>query len=206
MMKFIKLYGDFSGTVDELADEEAGRLMKAVLRFALDGQVADLPGQERLVFKMLVAQFQRDRAAYDEMVAMGRFYGKRGGRPKKVDAEKGDPFPENPPSPHHEDKDKDQDKDKDKEAVKRFAPPSPQDVREYCALKGLAVDPDGFCDFYAAKGWRVGQQSMKDWRAAVRSWARRDALKGGVNLAGHGLSGPPQPPPQGRYQLPDQLL
>lgn len=37
------------------------------------------------------------------------------------------------------------------------------------------VDANRFCDFYASKGWRVGSQPMKDWRAAVRNWNARDA-------------------------------
>ncbi len=57
----------------------------------------------------------------------------------------------------------------------RFAPPSPADVNAYAAEIGAAqVDGERFCDFYASKGWRVGSQPMKDWRAAVRTWAKRD--------------------------------
>ena len=37
------------------------------------------------------------------------------------------------------------------------------------------VDANRFCDFYASKGWRVGSQPMKDWRAAVRNWNARDS-------------------------------
>lgn len=60
-----------------------------------------------------------------------------------------------------------------------FAPPTADDVRAYCLEKDYQVDPDRFCDFYASKGWKVGNQPMKDWRAAVRSWARRDKEGGG---------------------------
>lgn len=56
----------------------------------------------------------------------------------------------------------------------RFTPPTPDEVRAYAAEKGLTVDADRFCDFYASKGWRVGSQPMRDWRAAVRGWCARD--------------------------------
>lgn len=36
------------------------------------------------------------------------------------------------------------------------------------------VDPQRFVDFYASKGWKVGKEPMKDWKAAVRNWANRD--------------------------------
>ena len=34
------------------------------------------------------------------------------------------------------------------------------------------MDADRFVDFYESKGWMVGKNKMKDWRAAVRTWER----------------------------------
>lgn len=65
----------------------------------------------------------------------------------------------------------------------RFTPPTPEDVSAYCDEKGYQIDADRFCDFYASKGWRVGNQPMKDWRAAVRTWATRDDMRGGASHA-----------------------
>lgn len=55
----------------------------------------------------------------------------------------------------------------------RFSPPSVDDVRAYCTENGFRVDPDRFVDFYTSNGWRVGKNPMKDWKAAVRSWERK---------------------------------
>lgn len=58
---------------------------------------------------------------------------------------------------------------------KRFAPPTPENVREYCREMGYThVDANRFVDFYSAKGWMVGKSKMKDWKAAVRNWERQD--------------------------------
>lgn len=57
----------------------------------------------------------------------------------------------------------------------RFAPPTPEQVGEYAAEKGLTLDPHRFCDYYASKGWKVGSSPMKDWKAAARNWSRRDS-------------------------------
>ena len=62
----------------------------------------------------------------------------------------------------------------DKPPRPRFTPPSADEVGEYCSEKGYGIDPQCFVDFYAAKGWMVGKNKMKDWKAAVRTWARRD--------------------------------
>lgn len=56
---------------------------------------------------------------------------------------------------------------------KRFCPPSVEEVRAYCEERGNSIDPETFIDFYAMKGWRVGKEPMKDWKAAVRTWERR---------------------------------
>lgn len=55
----------------------------------------------------------------------------------------------------------------------RFSPPSVSDVEAYCRERRNDVDPQRFVDFYASKGWKVGSQPMKDWKAAVRTWERR---------------------------------
>ena len=58
---------------------------------------------------------------------------------------------------------------------KRFAPPTPENVRGYCREMGYTnVDAERFVDFYASKDWMVGKNRMKDWKAAVRNWARQD--------------------------------
>lgn len=57
----------------------------------------------------------------------------------------------------------------------RFTPPSLAEVQAYVSERQSPVDPQGFLDFYAAKGWLVGKTPMKDWKAACRnaeSWER----------------------------------
>lgn len=59
-----------------------------------------------------------------------------------------------------------------KESIGRFAPPTLEDVIGYCQEKGYKIDAERFIDFYSAKGWMIGKNKMKDWKAAVRNWAR----------------------------------
>ena len=56
----------------------------------------------------------------------------------------------------------------------RFSPPSVREIEEYCREKGFLLDAERFVDYYASIGWRVGQNPMKDWRAAVRTWVKKD--------------------------------
>ena len=55
-----------------------------------------------------------------------------------------------------------------------FKRPSLQDVIEYCREKGYRMNPEEFIDHYDANGWKVGRTPMKDWKAAVRNWERRE--------------------------------
>ena len=57
---------------------------------------------------------------------------------------------------------------------KRFTPPTVDEVREYCQSRNNGIDPEAFVDFYTSKGWMVGENRMKDWRAAVRTWESRN--------------------------------
>lgn len=56
----------------------------------------------------------------------------------------------------------------------RFKAPSVDQVEAFCLENGLAVEADRFVDYYTSNGWMVGNAKMKDWKAAVRNWARRD--------------------------------
>lgn len=56
----------------------------------------------------------------------------------------------------------------------RFTPPTVEEVAAYCQERGNKVDPQRFTDFYAGKGWMVGKNKMRDWKACVRTWERDD--------------------------------
>ena len=58
--------------------------------------------------------------------------------------------------------------------VKRFTPPTLEEVSSYCEERQNGVDAQRFIDFYASKGWKVGNQGMKDWKACVRTWEQRE--------------------------------
>ena len=56
----------------------------------------------------------------------------------------------------------------------KFTPPSLEEVQAYCTERENTVDAQRFVDYYASKGWVIGESPMKDWKAAVRNWERRE--------------------------------
>jgi len=59
---------------------------------------------------------------------------------------------------------------------KRFKPPSVDEVRAYCRERKNKVDAEKFIDHYTSNGWKVGKNSMKDWKASVRTWEKNDLV------------------------------
>ena len=56
---------------------------------------------------------------------------------------------------------------------KRFTIPTPEEVQAYCDERKNGILGQQFCDFYSSKGWKIGKEPMKDWKAAVRTWEMR---------------------------------
>ena len=81
-----------------------------------------------------------------------------------------------------------------KTKAKRFVPPTVAEVTAYCRERGNSLNPDAFVDFYASKGWMVGKNPMRDWKAAVRTWERSEGR-------GHNGTGN-----RGNYTQPDDDL
>lgn len=65
------------------------------------------------------------------------------------------------------------DKEKDNNRRSRvFVPPTREEVKAYCQQRNNGVNPDKWYDFYESKGWMVGKNKMKDWKASVRTWEK----------------------------------
>ena len=58
----------------------------------------------------------------------------------------------------------------------RFEIPTLEMVTDYCSDRANGVDPEAFIDFYESKGWMIGKNKMKCWKAAIRTWARSERV------------------------------
>ena len=61
-----------------------------------------------------------------------------------------------------------------KESRSKFQKPTLSEVSDYCRERGNKIDPAEFIDHYESNGWMVGKNHMKDWKAAVRTWEKRE--------------------------------
>ena len=75
-----------------------------------------------------------------------------------------------------------EEKTKQKKTAGPFQKPTVEEINDYCRERGNGLDGQAIHDHYESNGWMVGRVKMKDWKAAVRNWARNDSqqnAKGG---------------------------
>lgn len=180
-------YRSFAESVKNLPPEEYKKVMQSILDYALDGKEPEQSGIEYTVFCLVKPQIDANNKRYEN--------GKKGGRPQKPsdnqekpsdNQEITKPKPNNnqtvttpEPNVYVNVNDNVNVKKKDtsvsKEKASRFIPPTLEDIKTYCEEKGYKLDYDRFIDYYTSNGWMVGKNKMKDWRACVRNWARKDS-------------------------------
>ena len=188
------MYADILPQLSFLSREQMGDLFRAILQHVAGEEVDHLDDVTQMAFGFITAQIDRDRERYNEKCEKAkaaikkrwateehtdeyeriRTYTDVYGRTKRNT--------ENTDVQNVIHTDTVPDTDTDTVCVKgvkggkaqRFLPPTHTDVQNYCDSKGYKIDVDRFIDFYASKGWTVGKSPMKDWRAAVRNWAKND--------------------------------
>lgn len=182
-------YRSFAEGLKGVDDATFRRLVTAIMEYALDDEEPELSGIENTVFLAWKANIDASNKRKDN--------GKLGGRPSSENHRLSDEKPlvsdvetigyegENhrlegtKPNIKEKEKENIKVKEKEKENSKenkggRFAPPSLDEIKDYCLERNNKVDPEGFYDFYQSKGWKVGNSPMKDWKAAIRTWEKRD--------------------------------
>ena len=166
-------YRSFADAINDLDDKDRLAAYDAIVRYALDGEDKLQKGAAKAILTMARPMIDINNARYEN--------GRKGGRPKTEEKPNDNQVvtTAEPSGNHIMLNESESDKRKDpltgvEKKSSRFSPPTPDEVRAYAEEKGLSVDADRFVDFYSSKGWMVGKTQMKDWKAAVRNWARQD--------------------------------
>lgn len=74
-------------------------------------------------------------------------------------------------------------REENKKTKNDFTKPSIAEIASYCEERQNGLDAEAFYDFYECKGWKVGKNSMRDWKAAVRTWERNSKESNGSTAA-----------------------
>ena len=81
--KSFKLYNDYKRHFDQMTDEEAGKVIKAILAYVNQEAIPEMDGAAGMAFSFIEAQLDRDMVSYDRRCEAARANGSKGGRPKK---------------------------------------------------------------------------------------------------------------------------
>lgn len=185
--EYIPLFLDFNDSTQDLSDEECGRLVRSIVDYANGKEYESrLTGAEKIAFRFF-------KGAIDRNQAISEVRAKAGASRKKTEQNESNDSKNEQTEPNSTNKKlitKNKKENKNNIATEvastRFQKPTVEEVRAYITErnKGMtAEDAEVFVDFYESKGWKVGNQPMKDWKAAVRTWEGK--RKGGTANGGY---------------------
>lgn len=193
-------YRSYYDALKEIPAEEFRAIVLAVCAYALDGEEPELSGVARAIFTLIrptleVGRSKAENRSRTEQTSISAE--QTGNRPEQTknkpeQTENKRKQTGNKPKQTRKEKEKEKEREKESEndsycsppppsGPKRFVPPTLAEVQSYVAERQSPVDPQGFIDFYASKGWMVGKTPMKDWKAACRNaetwerWSRTEA-------------------------------
>lgn len=179
-------YRSFKESMSDLSDKDKLIMYEAISDYSLDLKEPKLTGFPKALFSLI-------RPILDTNIQRWK-NGRKGGAPiGNLNAKK---QPKNNQKTTEKQPNKDKDVNKDKEyniknvniedkssnngadKSTRFVPPTLTEVQDYIQKNSYSVDASTFIDFYTSKGWMVGSNKMKDWKAAVRTWQRKQKSSG----------------------------
>ena len=189
MKDWFKARNIWGAAITALSDEEAGRLAKAIWAFTMNGEITEIEGAGKGILAMILLTLGQD-AERDDEISVKRSMATAGIRCQKMpDDGKSNQMISNDikcnqmiSNDDNKNKNKNIDKEKESESesnirpMKRFIPPTVDEVKEYCDERGVyLIDPQQFVDYYEARGWMLTKnRRMVDWRAAVRTWEKNE--------------------------------
>lgn len=78
----------------------------------------------------------------------------------------------------------------DEQPVKKFIPPTIEEVQAYCVSRNNGIDAEHFVSHYKARDWILSNgKKMKDWKSAVITWEKNNAKFNGGKNASSGDTG-----------------
>lgn len=193
-------YRSYYDALKELPAEEFRDIVLAVCAYALDGEETELSGLARAIFTLIRPTLEvgrskaENRSRAEQTPLSAEQTGNKPEQTKNKPEQTQNKRKQTDNKPEQTRKEKEKEKEREKESEndsycsppppsgpKRFVPPTLAEVQSYVAERQSPVDPQGFIDFYASKGWMVGKTPMKDWKAACRNaetwerWSRTEA-------------------------------
>lgn len=182
------LYEDWVDLMTPLSDEEFGRVIRALSKYARDGEAVDIASftpLQQMALGYILPRVAENMQKYRDVCKRREEYAKLS-HSKDKDA-KGS-LCNQKAALAAEDKDDNDDKDEfSKENTpsiipprgdgetkevkpKRFSKPTVEEIQKYIDEKHYAFTAEAFFNHYESVDWKIGKSPMKNWKAACRTW------------------------------------
>jgi hypothetical protein len=178
-------YRSFKESMKDLSAEDKLIMYEAISDYSLDLKEPELSGFPKALFSLIKPILDANIKRWRNGCKGGAPEGNKNNRFSKNTTEV---QPEANQNTTEVQANKDKDKDVDKEYkleinnrlpispkgenILKFIKPSIEEVRKYCQERKNNIDAEAFVNFYESKGWMIGKNKMKDWRASMRTWER----------------------------------
>lgn len=170
------MYNSFYEPIKTLKNEQLGKLLRAIFDYTINGEITQ--DSEIIVpFMFIKNQLDMDLKKWQDIKRKRSEAGKKHTGNQYTNDDKWNKMEQNGTNGTvNVNENVNVNVINKKENIKRksFIKPTLQEVEEYCKERNNNIDPQQFIDFYESKGWKVGNQSMKDWKACVRTWEKRN--------------------------------
>ncbi len=161
------LYTSIREVLEELTDEQKGKLFQAIIDYEC-GEQLDIPDMVvKMAFIPIRQMLDRNNEKWTEEKKKRSEAGKKGMEKRWGNKNAITPITNdnNVISVNN--------KDNKNKSTTKFTPPTVEEVRAYCEERGNNVNAEAFIDFYESKGWYIGKNKVKNWKACVRTWEQR---------------------------------
>lgn len=180
-------YLSFEKAISRLDDNNQLIVYRAISRYSLFGEIPRVDGFAAIAWELIKPILDKSRIrSINGTKAKGKSKPNLVGNQNAVSKNEAKTKQKQSKNEAKTKQDRDRDRDRDKDRINietkvsngadkstRFVPPSLIDVQEYIQKNNYSIDALTFIDFYTSKGWMVGSNKMKDWKAAVRTWQRK---------------------------------
>ena len=164
---YFQYYETFETVIEKIKDiEEREWLRKVIIQYGLHGTAPESFNSEALEIAWTICKDLIDQQIHRREVNAANRTGKKAEPETNKENLAAEPQPEEKSA---------QEIQQEKPKRKNFIKPTVEEIAAYCAERKNEVDAQTFFDFYESKGWKVGAVKMRDWRASVRTWEKRDA-------------------------------
>lgn len=177
MKDWFKARNTWGAAIQTLSDAEAGRLMKALWTYTMTGETVNLTGAEKGIFALILLTLSQDEERDSEISEKRASAGALGGKQRvanQANATFASSKEANQANASNKNKNKNKNKEQDTD-IKKFTPPTTEEVAEYCKNRGNGIDAEYFIAYYANRDWKLSNgRKMKDWKLAIVTWEKNN--------------------------------